>query len=168
MINVKSTNLKSSTSHTINAFLATKEHIEKLSKTTIRFYQSKLKIYADFCGEDFDEIDKSILRNCFDHYAKNHQLSSVRALFTAVKVFYNWYENEVRDYVEYTNPMMHLKAPRVPPKVISPVSLDDINTMLKYCNTPRSELILLFLLDTGCRATEFLALNISDVDIISG
>jgi integrase/recombinase XerD len=172
MKNVKSTNLKTNaTSYIVNAFLASKK-IDNLTENSIRFYKSRLKAFADFCGEDFDEIDRGILTMYFDHYAQHHAQSSLSAAFRAVKIFYNWYENQVIDYIDYTNPMRRLKAPRVQQKILDPLSLEDFSKMIRYCNTSRKGIfrqsLLYFLLDSGTRAQEFLSLDISDVDFVTG
>jgi site-specific recombinase XerD len=172
MKKVKSINLKTNpTSYKTKAFLESKRK-DKLTENSIRFYESRLKVYADFCGEKFEEIDRGILRNLFDFYGDSHEISSVRALFTAVGVFYNWYESEVSDYIDYDNPMRRLKAPRTQEIIQKPLDLDDFSKMIQYCNTCKKgtfyRSILYFLLQTGVRAAECLSCDIDDVDLISG
>jgi len=61
----------------------------------------------------------------------------------------------------------------VPIEPLEPVSLDTVALMLKHCkaNTftgDRDKAILLFLLDTGVRASELLSLNITDINQTTG
>lgn len=165
-------NLKTNpTSYKTKAFLAIKTD-EELSENTIRFYESRLRLFADFCGEDFEQIDRGILHNFFSIYGKKHKSSTTNALFTAVKVFYNWYEIEASYYGKYDNPMRLVKAPRVKQIVHDPIEIEDFKKMLKYCNTfSRGALyrsLLYFMLDTGTRAQECLSTDIDDVDLITG
>ncbi|MHB0859329.1 MAG: tyrosine-type recombinase/integrase [Anaerolineae bacterium] len=56
---------------------------------------------------------------------------------------------------------------------LAPVPLDDLRQMLATCThrclaDDRDRALLLFLLDTGCRRAEVLALNLGDVDLGSG
>jgi site-specific recombinase XerC len=50
------------------------------------------------------------------------------------------------------------------------VTIEAVFKMVDACNgalAERNQAILLCLLDSGCRATEFLSLNISDLDLIT-
>lgn len=182
MKNVKIRNLKrnimlrnQTTSELIHDFIYDKRR-DNLSENTIRFYKSKLKIFAShcyrFCGDDFSKIDKQTIRTFFEVYSHNHKPSTVASLFNAVNIFYSWYENMVADYIDYENPIKRLKAPRVHPVIHDPISLDDVSKMIEYCNTFKNSVFykscLYFLLDTGLRASEFLSLDIDDVNLING
>jgi len=63
-------------------------------------------------------------------------------------------------------------APRVPRRLLDPVPLPDIATMIKTCQRThygdRDRAILGSLLETGCRASEFVSLNIGDVNPDTG
>jgi integrase len=55
------------------------------------------------------------------------------------------------------------------PKVIMPAfSIEDVRGLLRACRSPRDTAIVLCLLDSGCRAAEFCALRVQDVDLRSG
>lgn len=139
---------------------------EGLSKTTIRSYISKLRIFIDspFCPEYMDELVPGLIRMFFDEYKKNHKPSTVHVVYVVLKLFVDWFADEV----EWdNNPFKKLKPPKVKPKIIDPVELDTIRTMLQYCNTAR-QAIILFLLDTGIRSQELLSLSVSDVNMLSG
>jgi integrase/recombinase XerD len=69
--------------------------------------------------------------------------------------------------------MSRVQAPRLSQDPLPPVSLDDLRQMLATCEPrtllgDRDRAVLLCLLDSGCRASEFLTLNTSDVDLASG
>jgi site-specific recombinase XerD len=95
----------------------------------------------------------------------------VHAAYRAMRAFFRWYEDEV-EIQNWRNPIAKVKAPRVNVESLDPVSLDDVRAMLIQC--PRSlcgdrdRAILLCLLDTGCRAAEFVALDVGDVNLASG
>jgi integrase/recombinase XerD len=160
-----------STSSKIKAFIADKK-ADELSINTIRSYEQKLKPFVEFCGEDFDDIDKNLLDMFFHHYGQTHQSSSTNAIFVTVKIFYNWIEYHYPDDIVYKNPMSKLKAPRKKPIIHDPLDLEDFKKMISYCNTHKNgvfyQALFYFLLQTGTRAAECLSCDIDDVDLRTG
>ncbi len=73
----------------------------------------------------------------------------------------------------WSNPIRKVKAPRVPVEPLEPVSFETVTQMIKACphNTftgDRDAAILLCLLDTGARASEFLSVNLDDINQARG
>jgi site-specific recombinase XerD len=97
----------------------------------------------------------------------------VHAAFRAVRAFLNWYGEEYEPQ-DWTNPIAKLKAPRVPQEPLAPVSLPVLRAMLATCQDrhsftdARDKAALLCLLDTGARASEFVALDVGDVNLTTG
>jgi integrase/recombinase XerD len=84
----------------------------------------------------------------------------------------HWYAAEFEPE-GWRNPLQKIKPPKVDIKPLEPVPLEHIRAMLETCKRgkftdERDRAILLFLLDTGVRAGELLALDRQDVDIITG
>jgi site-specific recombinase XerD len=73
---------------------------------------------------------------------------------------------------DWKNPIRKVKAPRLPVKPIEPISLQDIQSLLKTCEQrfsgSRDKALIFGLLDTGARAHEFLNLYLEDVELASG
>lgn len=166
MNNVKSTNLKAPQGirDIANTFISIKTN-EKLSKNTIKFYISKLRAYIDspFCPDDIREVTPALINAFFWDYKKNHAPSTVFAVHNVLKIFFTQY----CDATGMTNPMEKIKAPKVKTKILDPVEISDVQKMLVHCNT-RNRLLVLFLLDSGLRSQELLALNVDSVDLFSG
>jgi integrase/recombinase XerD len=73
----------------------------------------------------------------------------------------------------WRNPIDKVKPPKVPVEPIEPVSFETLKAMLATCeprtfNGDRDRAVMLCLLDTGCRAAEFVALNLGDVNMATG
>jgi integrase/recombinase XerD len=66
------------------------------------------------------------------------------------------------------SPMLRVKMPRVGKDLLTPLSADQVRDLLDACYTDRDKAIILCLLDTGLRASEFVALNIGDLDGATG
>jgi integrase/recombinase XerD len=160
----------------IEAFLLDRK-VQNLSKGTLEFYQNKLKHFVNYCGaqviSDITQITPNNLRQFLLHLEETeHNPGGVHAIFRAVKAFMRWYENEVEPE-NWHNPINKVKSPKVPVEPLDPVDLRDISGMVSTCRKgnftgERDKAILLVLLDTGARAQEFLDLNISDINIITG
>jgi integrase/recombinase XerD len=75
--------------------------------------------------------------------------------------------------LEWRDPLRKVKPPKVDIEPLEPVKLETIRALLDTCKRgkftdERDRAILLFLLDTGIRAGELLALDKQDADILTG
>jgi integrase/recombinase XerD len=74
--------------------------------------------------------------------------------------------------LQWRNPINKVKPPRVDIEPLEPVPMEVIKAMLATCGNNftgrRDRSIILFLLDTGVRAGELLALDRQDVDPLQG
>jgi integrase len=89
-----------------------------------------------------------------------------------VRAFLYWYEDEVEPE-GWKNPIRKVKAPKVPIEPIDPVSFDVVVRLVKTCERgtftgDRDIAILLCLLDTGARASEFLEINLDEINQARG
>lgn len=70
------------------------------------------------------------------------------------------------------SPMANIRKPRLPVELPEPLTVDEVRLLLDATkvsmNSTRDAAIVLALLDTGCRCTEFLTLKVGDVDPVSG
>jgi len=150
----------------IKVFLLDKK-MENLSKTTLRFYESKLHAfaYSNFCPGEFSEIDRGLIQSFLWNYAENHAPSTVFSVYNTLKIFFTWVEYQHDG--EYKSPMKNIKAPKVPPKILAPIEISDIQKMLAYCNI-RNRTLLMMMLDSGLRSQEILSLKVDNVDLFSG
>jgi integrase/recombinase XerD len=57
--------------------------------------------------------------------------------------------------------------PQLPKTVPPALSVEDARALLDACETERDKAIVLFLLDTGLRAAELIALDGADVDLLA-
>jgi len=82
-----------------------------------------------------------------------------------------WYERE-SDFA-WSSPLPKVQAPKHNPEPIPGVSLEDVQRMADACinrgwYTRRDRAAIIFLFDTGVRRSEFVALNLQDIDMDSG
>jgi integrase/recombinase XerD len=175
-INTNPYRMDDSLSEWMEAFLADRR-IQGLAHGTLRFYQQKLKLFSDYCATQSIDLVIQITADLIRQYLAcleqtSHNPGGKHAAYRALRAFLNWYENEAEP-VHWANPIRKVKAPRVPPERLEPVSNETIARMIRACipNTfsgDRDKAIILCLLDTGMRACEFTGLDLGDVDIAHG
>lgn len=94
---------------------------------------------------------------------------TVHAYARAIKAWLNWL---VREGELDESPMRRVQMPKREKRILPALSREDVKALLAACDkTPlghRNRAIILCLLDSGCRASEFCALRIRDVDMKSG
>jgi site-specific recombinase XerD len=160
----------------LEAFLIDRKAVG-VAAGTLRFYRQKIKLFSDYCDaqavKQIGQITPSFLRQYLLYLEESgHNAGGRHAAFRTIRVFFLWYEEEVEPQ-GWSNPIRKVKAPRVPMEPLEPVSFETVTQMIKVCphNTftgDRDTAILLCLLDTGARASEFLSVNLEDINQARG
>jgi integrase/recombinase XerD len=158
----------------IDAFLIDRQ-ARGLSAGTVGFYRKKLHLWCHlFTSLDVhrvEEVSPQHLRQCLLELSETHNPGGVHALFRAIRTFRRWREDETEP-AEWNNPLKKVRAPKAPTGVLEPLPLRDLKKMLATCdrsfNGQRDRAVMLCLLDSGARASEFTALNICDVNLTTG
>ncbi len=83
----------------------------------------------------------------------------------AIRTFLNFC---VRDGLIDESPFKRVKMPKMEHKVLPALSADEVRKLTKACSSTRELAIVLFLLDSGVRASELCAMNVRDVDMAAG
>jgi site-specific recombinase XerD len=83
----------------------------------------------------------------------------------AAKTFCRWLAAEG---LVTADPAERLPRPKVPKKVLPALAPGDVQKLLTACECERDTALLLFMLDTGARCAETVAVNIGDVDTKTG
>jgi site-specific recombinase XerD len=148
-----------------------------LATGTIEFYIKKLGKFITYCVSlaitEVPQITLEDLRGFLVFLAQQgHNPAGVHCFYRAVKTFLRWYGEEAEPE-GWRNPINKVKPPVVPLEPLDPVSIETVKALVDACGShgrtgSRDKIILLFLLDTGVRLAELLALNREDVDLISG
>jgi site-specific recombinase XerD len=88
----------------------------------------------------------------------HHHASVARALFHFL----------TEDGIISANPMAKVKMPRLPKEILPAFAPVDVSKILAACLNFRDRAIVLALLDSGARASEFIALDVGDLDLKTG
>ena len=139
----------------------------RLSSKTHEFYRCQLIQFLDWCGsqgvDDLADISPPRIR-AYLADRQQRQLSdhSLHAAARAIRAFLNFC---VRDRHIATSPMEKVAMPRVHRQVLPAFTFKQVRQLLRACNGERERSIVLCLLDTGCRASEFVELKWGDIDL---
>ena len=175
--------------HRTIAFLETETHIEtqvdaflvdrraqRKSEGTLGFYRQKLALFGEHCDAQgitaITQLTPSLIRNFILWLQqRGHNKGGVHAFYRTLRTFLYWWEEEYEPE-GWKNPIRKVKPPRVDKRLLDPASARAVSALLGVCSGgylgARDKAAILFLCDTGCRASEFTGLNIIDYDVSSG
>ena len=137
---------------------------------TLRFYQERFRIIMLWCADhgvtNIGDLTSTHIRQ-FLAYQQSRNLSSsyVHSFARALRTLLNFC---VRDGIIEISPFAKVKMPRLEAKILPALSTDEIRAILAKCDSHRDECVVLFMLDSGVRASELIELNAGDVDFKTG
>lgn len=149
---------------------------EGRSKGTLKYYREKLTIFLAWCEAQsitqLTDLTPAIVRQFLLSMSEKHNAGGVHGIYRAVRAFLRFTEAEEL-VIGWQSPTRKVKAPKVTLDPIQGASLADIAAMLDTCNRAeftgaRDNALMLALLDTGARVTEFLSVDIADLDPTGG
>lgn len=138
---------------------------------TLATYDSRLKPFIHWCDQNgvkiLSDVTPSTIRLYIVHIQDEKQWASrtVNGVVKAIATLFNYC---VRDGLLTESPMKKVIIPKVDKKILPAFTEDDVQKILRACESERDEAIVLFLLDTGLRATELINLNAGDIETKTG
>ncbi len=159
----------------IASFLVDRQ-AQQLTLNTIEYYRKMLYLFNRFCQSQRVQHLTEIKTNTIREYllllqTKGHNPGGIHACYRAVRAFLRWWEEEYEPS-SWKNPVRKVKAPRLEKKILEPANAEIVSQLMAACPTgylgARDKAAILFLCDTGCRASEFTGLNLSDYHVSSG
>jgi site-specific recombinase XerD len=160
------------TRQVVNAFLIDRKS-RQFSPNTITLYTLELSYFCTFLDTigviSLVEITPDVIRHYLVAQAEHRNPGGCHVSYRVIKTFLRWAWDELE--LEGRNPITRVEAPKLNVQPLPGIPLSDIQKMIDSCSTlqaPRDKAVLLCLLDTGARASEFVALNIADVDLLTG
>ena len=142
----------------------------QLFPKTLNFYQQQLRPFLAYVAQFGVERPEQLTARHIRAYLvslRQRELSdnSIHAAARAIRAFCNFMVNED---VLTESPMRKVQMPRRSKRILPAFTPEEMEKLVLACTHPRDRAIILFLADTGCRASEFVALNEGDVDLREG
>jgi integrase/recombinase XerD len=159
----------------VEAFLIDRKSSGK-SNCTIQFYKDCIKLFIKFCESQAITQITQLTPNDIRQYMlwleqTGHNKGGCHAAYRTLRAFLYWFEDEVEPE-GWRNPIKKVHAPKVNIQPLEPAKIGDVRAMISTCSDDlfgaRDKAILLALIDTGARASEFLNINLEDMNIATG
>jgi integrase/recombinase XerC len=157
----------------LQAFLLDRE-AARCSKRTLEFYEYVLASFSTYLETEGIGMVQDITAHDIRSYLVGLQRRGLKDTTQhgharGIKAWFNWL---LKEEVLEVSPMRKVSMPKVDKKIQPPFSPGDIKGLLSICdNSPkglRDKAILLGLLDSGLRASEFVSLKVDDIDMRDG
>ena len=147
----------------IAIFIVSRE-AQSASPGTVTYYHQKLAAFVDWCAQNqvvtVNAITSHHVRSCIVALQKrNLSPYTVHGVARAIKAFLRFCVDD-----ELITRCPKFKMPPLPKDVLPAFTRDEIARLLAACESHRDKTIVLVLLDTGMRASEFVGVNVEDVD----
>jgi integrase/recombinase XerD len=142
----------------------------RLTASTRQFYSVKLSLFLRWC----DEQEIKTLQALTAHDLRRYFVSLLRRelssqyqnnLARAIRAFLNYC---VRDELLAISPFAKVQMPKLEKRILAAFTATEVQAVLRSCSYERDKALCLFLLDSGVRASELVALKVGDVDLKSG
>lgn len=138
--------------------------VEGKSYETIKNYYYTLKAFSKVIRKPVNAIDLQDIRMYIAQFSNNHAKSTVNTLTSNLKSFFNWLELE--GYIE-KNPARRVKQIKLPKRLRKSLTADELERLRDSCITTRERAMIEFIFATGCRVSEVVKVNVSDLDPIN-
>lgn len=147
-------------------FLGSKA-IEGCSPATLKHYKETIQRMIFDIGKNIKDIDTNDIRHHLASWQVNRGVSNttLNNMRKAYSSFFKWLTME--QYIT-NNPMLRITAFKTPKKQIQPFTERELELMCDKTASLRDRALIEFLYSTGCRVSEVVGMDISDVDFIKG
>lgn len=143
---------------------------QRLAAKTQAYYRCQLAPFLQWCAAHQVETLAAFSARLIRAYLisleeRGLRDTSVHAAARAIRVFFNFC---VREGWLAVSPMRTVAMPRLDRRVLPALSVEQVKRLLRVAKNSRDHALVLFLLDTGCRASEVVNLNWGDIDLDQG
>ena len=135
---------------------------------TLAFYKNIAGIFLNWVEAQSvsnpEQIDARLVRQYLAEIATPGKADrTLRAHALAIRTLLRfWYAEK------YIPELITIAMPRIEKKRLPCLTAEQLNTVISACKSQRNKALVLFMVDSGLRRAEIIALNWDDVDITSG
>lgn len=149
----------------LESYIEAKRTEGRSEKTLVR-YQYVIERFMKAVGLSERNVTTFHVR---DYIAKEQERgisdSTLEGIRECLNAYFSWLEHEK---LIVTNPVFNVSPIKCQKKVREALSQTDIEKLKRVCTGKRDAALINFLLSTGCRVSEVVALNRNDVDFDTG
>ena len=150
----------------VKSFLVCKK-IKGLTESSLKHYKQVLTHFCLNVNNDIKQLTTNDIRLYLLAYEQTHNIgkSSLDDKRRILNSFYKWM---VREDIIIKSPLEKIDPIKCDKKVRNPLTSIELEQMRNVTETLRERAILEFLYSTGCRVSEIISLNKSDIDYNNG
>lgn len=150
----------------IKSFIVSKS-LKGLSKNSLKHYRRTLEHFANNISKDIKLVSTNDIRLYLLAYqhARNISSSTIDDKRRVLNSFYNWL---VRENIISRSPMMQIDPIKHKKAVREPLTSLELERIRNVCETSREKALLEVLYSTGCRVSEVVGMDKSDIDYTTG
>lgn len=138
--------------------------LEHYSKATLQNYFYTLRKFESFIKKPIATVTKNDIRFFLANCYPNCKASTINSKIFCLKGFFQWLTDEE---IIPKNPARLIKDTKIPKRLRKSLTVEELEKLRISCNTDRERAILEFIFATGCRVSEVVNVNISDIDFNS-
>ena len=151
------------------SFMLSREAMD-CTPSTLVWYRQYINALITFLEgrniKELSEITPDLLRRYLvDLKTRKLAPTTIHHHASAARSFFNFLCD---DGLLVENPMRRVAMPRLPKEIKPAFTPEDVHRLLDGCQNARDRALVLCLLDSGARASEFCALTVGDVDLANG
>ncbi|WP_244833359.1 site-specific tyrosine recombinase/integron integrase [Clostridium sp. BJN0001] len=135
--------------------------LENYSKATLKNYTYTLRKFSDFIVKPVSTITKNDIRYFMALNYSKLKPSTINNKIACFKTFFEWLEQE--ELIQ-KNPARSLLGTRLPKHLRHSLTLEELEKIRMACINLRERALIEFIFATGCRISEVMNTNISDID----
>lgn len=133
--------------------------------STVDFYRGRFRLILRWCDGHGVTTLSRFTHTTIKQYLADLQRQGLSGHYVhgharVIRAFCNFC---VREELLPSSPFARVKMPRLPKKVLPAFSSQELRQILKACTAERDKTAVMFMLDSGVRASELCALNVGDV-----
>ena len=136
--------------------------LEHYSEDTLKNYFYTLGKFESIIRKPVATINKSDIRYFLANEYSNMKASTLNNKISCLKAFFQWLEDE--DIIP-KNPARLIKGTKLPKRLRNSLTIEELERLRLECKDVRERAIVEFLFATGCRITEVINTNISDLNL---
>lgn len=140
--------------------------VEGLSQSSLKYYNVIISNFLVKVGKHIKNIETDDVRVYLAckklEKVSDNTLNNIRRVLSS---FFSWCTEEG---IIDKNPMLRIKGVRQTKKIRKPFTEDEMELLRSAAKTKRDKAIVEFLYSTGCRVSEMISVNRSDIDLVEG
>lgn len=153
----------------LDLFITAKE-AERCTPRTIKTYRWTLRRFLDWLQAQSVQDAQAITPHHIRLFLVDLDKQGCAASYTHIfaRTIKTWVRFLHGEGMIATDPMQRVTMPRLDKQILPAFAPDDVKKLVNTCRSERDKALVLCLLDSGCRAAEFVGLNVGDIDTKTG